>query len=175
MDDATGAGKSCDTADDLSGRIFTERLFVLDASHEIPAAVLHITPTFTGAGVIEPTSINFAGLLVAGGSTAAACAATNTVEKTAVPDHPMAATTATGPCISRHPHSLNIVAQTSAPTAAAVNIQPFTGVLVGAPHRVTSTTTHSSRVSVNGAAFAGRAAAPGGTCDVQHKRPRAHA
>jgi hypothetical protein len=68
LNDNTGKGNSCDTADDEPGCILSQRLLVLDASEaEISAAVAGITPTITGTGTIKATDISFAGLSIAGG------------------------------------------------------------------------------------------------------------
>ena len=66
LGDPTGAGNSCDTADDPVGCIFTLRTLVLDATEdEVNAAVADVEQTFTGTGVLEATHIDFAGLDVA--------------------------------------------------------------------------------------------------------------
>ncbi|CAI4211919.1 unnamed protein product [Parascedosporium putredinis] len=70
VNDATGAGNTCDTAGDLPGCIFTQRLLVLDASpDEVLAAVADVVPTFTGTGEISATNIDFVGLALATGGT----------------------------------------------------------------------------------------------------------
>ncbi|KAM0276082.1 hypothetical protein ACHAQH_007101 [Verticillium albo-atrum] len=77
LNDRTGAGNSCDNADDPVGCIFTQRLLLLDATpDEINAAVQGVTPTFTGTGELKATHVDFAGLPVAD-ATAAVPAATD--------------------------------------------------------------------------------------------------
>ncbi|KAK5452351.1 hypothetical protein LTS15_007417 [Exophiala xenobiotica] len=76
VNDPTGAGNTCDTADDEPGCIYSENLLVLDATpDEISSAVEGITPTFTGTGGISATDVDFAGLSVASATAAATAAA----------------------------------------------------------------------------------------------------
>ncbi|EEY20090.1 conserved hypothetical protein [Verticillium alfalfae VaMs.102] len=66
LNDRTAAGKSCDSANDPVGCIFTQRLLLLDATpDEIKAAVQGVVPAFTGTGQLKATHIDFAGLPVA--------------------------------------------------------------------------------------------------------------
>ena len=58
MNDATGAGFSCDDVDLELGCIYSEGLLVLDASvEEIAAAVVDVEQTFTGTGGIFATDL----------------------------------------------------------------------------------------------------------------------
>ncbi|KAK5489728.1 hypothetical protein LTR55_004247 [Exophiala xenobiotica] len=84
VNDPTGAGNTCDTADDEPGCIYSENLLVLDATPaEISSAVEGITPTFTGTGGISATDVDFAGLSVASATAAAvAVAASDSVAVT---------------------------------------------------------------------------------------------
>nr|KAK5448954.1 hypothetical protein LTR18_002042 [Exophiala xenobiotica] len=85
VNDPTGAGNTCDTADDEPGCIYSENLLVLDATPaEISSAVEGITPTFTGTGGISATDVDFAGLSVAAATAAAvAVAASDSLAVTA--------------------------------------------------------------------------------------------
>ncbi|RBQ64944.1 hypothetical protein VDGD_03349 [Verticillium dahliae] len=66
LNDRTAAGKSCDSANDPVGCIFTQRLLLLDATpDEIKAAVKDVVPAFKGTGQLKATHIDFAGLPVA--------------------------------------------------------------------------------------------------------------
>ncbi|KAM0369280.1 hypothetical protein ACHAPY_010987 [Fusarium culmorum] len=58
VNDATGAGNTCDDLEPDLGCIFSKGLLVLDASEaEISAAVADVTPTFTGTGGIFATDL----------------------------------------------------------------------------------------------------------------------
>ncbi|SPO04025.1 related to cell wall mannoprotein [Cephalotrichum gorgonifer] len=173
--DNTGAGNTCDTQNALPGCIFSDRLLVLDASpQEILAAVVDITPTFTGTGVIEATNIDFNGLPIAGGgvatldgavASAAPTATGGAKQKCNLTGTAGGAVKTAAPAVSTQSCSVvtrtipNCAARTTAAsavetgsaTAEGVNVQAFSGTLGGPPPR-------SSRP---------RSAAIGRSCDIQ--------
>ena len=178
LGDATGRGNACDTDPNDPGCIFTDRLLVLDATvEEINAAVVGITPTVTGTGVLSATHIDFVGLSVAGGavvteapspdvvviddectistvtvtSTSDACTL-ETVTVTAAPGN-AAATTVAAPAAT-------------ATAAAGANVQKFTGALGGAAPAVVFGA-GARPFTVNGNTFIGIDAAINRSCDIQ--------
>ncbi|KAM0330107.1 hypothetical protein ACHAQA_004279 [Verticillium albo-atrum] len=193
LNDNTGAGNSCDNADDPVGCIFTQRLLLLDATpDEINAAVQGIAPTFTGTGELKATHIDFAGLPVADATVAAdpaaadpavtadpaaqpAANATSAIECPAVTPAPAATPSCTVITTTVAATAVSSVLSSLAPAATAVqtstlagaNIQAFTGTLGGAPPPVVSAA-GDRPFSVNGNTFTGAGAALGRSCDIQH-------
>ncbi|KAK3319701.1 hypothetical protein B0T19DRAFT_404269 [Cercophora scortea] len=88
--DNTGRGNACDTQNDDPGCIFSQNLLVLDATpEEIAAAVVGITPTITGTGVLKAThlaalaAVDNAATSAAAVVTSAAAAVTTAADATA--------------------------------------------------------------------------------------------
>lgn len=195
LGDATGKGKTCDTDPNDPGCIFTDRLLVLDATvEEISAAVVGITPTIKGTGVLSATHIDFVGLSVAGGAVVTTAPASPDV--TAIDDEctpsTVTVTSTSDECtletvtVTAAPvNSCSVITTTVAvggattlatvaPTATATavsgaNVQKFTGTLGGPAPAVTSGT-GDRPFTVNGNTFTGIGAAITRSCDIQHNQ-----
>ncbi|KIW16176.1 hypothetical protein PV08_06227 [Exophiala spinifera] len=192
LDDNTGKGNTCDTADDEPGCIFSQRLLVLDATpDEISSAVADITPTFTGTGGISATDIDFSGLSVAAATgvvsvetTATAVAAVATTDAVATGECTVAEATSTAAAaaasssctvITTTVAASNVGASTVTSVAAVAtggasgtNVQTFTGSLGGPPPPVISTAGAARPFSVNGNTFINIGAALQRSCAIQH-------
>ncbi|XXG94329.1 hypothetical protein Hte_000583 [Hypoxylon texense] len=140
--DQTGAGNTCDVADDPEGCIFTQNLLVEDASaDEIDAAVA-----------------------AAGGSADAGDAADDSADDECVDDDSSADDSADDGAAAGN--------STATPTtgnaaAAGANVNAFTGSLGSAPVPVISDAANAKPFSVNGAEFLNEGAAIQRACDVQ--------
>lgn len=193
LNDATGKGNTCDTADDEPGCILSQKLLVLDATEaEISSAVAGITPTVTGTGTIKATDINFAGLSIAGGaaieatsaagdSTTAAvvettsasvaeCSASTITVTAAAPSSTCSVVTTTvaadvaGSMLATLTSSATVSTST---VASGTNVQAFTGSLGGVAPPVISSS-GPRPFTVNGNTFVNIGAAIQRSCDVQH-------
>lgn len=147
LNDNTGAGNSCDTANDEPGCIFSQKLLVLDATpDEISSAVASIKPTFTGTGGISATDIDFAGLSVAAATAAVSVGSTATAAAAAAAA--AGGATATDECT---------VEEASTKTAAAA-----AGGAASASCTVITTTMAAANVGASTVAAAVAPAATGG-------------
>jgi hypothetical protein len=187
LNDSTGKGNACDTADDEPGCIFTEKLLQLDASEEeISSAVAGITASITGTGAISATDIDLAALTAPAGG-AAVAAATTTAAAAAATDCSasaaavaVAATSssctvitmtmaaAASSTLATVTGAAAVAATSSASSASGVNVQAFAGSLGGPPPPVISTAGAARAFSVNGDTFVGSGAALSRSCAIQH-------
>ncbi|OBR02419.1 Ribosomal protein s17 [Colletotrichum higginsianum IMI 349063] len=195
VNDATGAGNTCDDADDAEGCIFTQGLLVQDATpEEIDAAVAE------GAGGAGGNAGN-AGGDAAADDGAAACPAGNATESAA---NSTSATTRLrarvrrSTPVARSPLSKAVLSQrgatatvrrqnnngtadagddadnadnnagNDAATGTTNNVQTFTGDLGGPAPPVSSSASSDKPFEVNGATFLNAGAALQRSCAVQH-------
>ncbi|CZR64633.1 related to cell wall mannoprotein [Phialocephala subalpina] len=143
--DTTGAGNTCDVADDVEGCIFSQNLLVDDATAaEITAAVAGI------ASSSSSSSASSASNSTAAADTAAASACAASVTATVVSSAGAAKGTAT-----------------AAATTAGTNVQTFTGTLGGAAPPVISSS-GTRPFTVNGNTFVGEGAALQRSCSIQN-------
>jgi hypothetical protein len=141
--DTTGAGNTCDVADDVEGCIFSQNLLVDDATAaEITAAVAGIASSSSSASSASNSTA------AAGTAAASACAAS--VTATVVASAGAAKGTAT-----------------AAATTAGTNVQTFTGTLGGAAPPVISSS-GTRPFTVNGNTFVGEGAALQRSCSIQN-------
>ncbi|KAJ0166185.1 hypothetical protein CTA2_8338 [Colletotrichum tanaceti] len=197
VNDATGAGNTCDDADDAEGCIFTQGLLVQDATpEEIDAAVAEGAG---GAGGAGGNAGNAGGGDAAADDGAAACPAGNATESVA--NSTSAATRlrtevrrSTPVPVARSPLSKAILSQRGAAgiirrqnnnnnnnnnngtadagddaaTGTTANVQTFAGDLGGPAPPVSSSASSDKPFEVNGARFLNAGAALQRSCAVQH-------
>jgi hypothetical protein len=194
--DPTGAGNTCDTADDTEGCIFTQKLLVEDATAaEIAAAVAGVS---AGAGKSAATTVagNAAATAAAGNvaaTTVAAQAATTAVASacpvqvtsTVVVEAPAvtaAAKDAAAAVVSACPAAVTMTVTVTGAAAAATgtaaataggaattgtNVQTFTGTLGGAAAPIQKIAGNRP-FQVNGNTFVNVGAALQRSCDIQN-------
>ncbi|TVY15637.1 hypothetical protein LARI1_G004914 [Lachnellula arida] len=160
LNDDTGAGNTCDTADDVEGCIFTQNLLVNDATAaEIDAAV---------AGGASAAVASNSTAAVASNSTAASGNAASSGSAAKAKKPAKAVKTAKAAKVAKATSSASPSATPSSTTAATgTNVQTFTGTLGGAPPPVISSA-GTRPFSVNGDTFVGEGAALQRSCSVQN-------
>lgn len=169
--DPTGAGNTCDVADDEPGCIFSENLLVDDATAaEISAAVAGVAVATSAADTATTTADSSGATATAvadDSTTATECAAPVTVTVTGAAAIATETAVAVATTIAS---AANAVATGSVATGSASstagNVQTFTGALGGltAPPVVPG----GEGFLTDGDQFVNAAAAIGRSCDVQH-------
>lgn len=163
--DPTGAGNTCDVADDEPGCIFSENLLVDDATpEEISAAVAGVTASTASSSDTATTSVAAAAAASttdASSTSVSACAAPVVVTVTAA-----ASVSATASAVIAAEATSSSTA-TATTTATGTNVQTFTGTLGGvAPPVISSSGTRP--FEVNGNTFVGEGAALQRSCSIQN-------
>ncbi|TVY93620.1 hypothetical protein LAWI1_G000538 [Lachnellula willkommii] len=151
LNDNTGAGNTCDTADDVEGCIFTQNLLVNDATAaEIDAAV-------AGGASAAVASNSTAAVASNSTATSGSAASSGSAAKAKKPAKAAKASASASPSAT----------PSSVAGATGTNVQTFTGTLGGAPPPVISSA-GTRPFSVNGDTFVGEGAALQRSCSVQN-------
>lgn len=180
VNDATGKGNSCDTADDQEGCIFSQNLLVPDATAAEIAAAAGGKGSAANSGAARTGKAAQAMPLATGTAAAAISTGTGTATAGSANGAPFAnsstAGTGSSSCSAGSATSSTSPAAGSAPAAASsgsaaasgINVQAFTGSLGGPPPPVTSSAASERPFSVNGSTFVNAGAALQRSCSVQH-------
>ncbi|KAH7411432.1 hypothetical protein BKA64DRAFT_639068 [Cadophora sp. MPI-SDFR-AT-0126] len=165
--DPTGAGNTCDDADDAEGCIFTQNLLVNDATEdEINAAVAGVA---VGAGAAANGTASADNSTAVAAPVASACAAVVTATATvdAVADGAAADVEASATATKAAAATEAASAGDAAGAAAGSNVQTFTGALGGAAPPVIESS-GDRPFSVNGNTFVNIGAALQRSCAIQN-------
>ncbi|KAG4438813.1 hypothetical protein IFR05_005704 [Cadophora sp. M221] len=161
--DPTGAGNTCDDADDAEGCIFTQKLLVNDATEaEIQAAV-------AGVAVGGGAAANETAVVGGGAAVVSACPAVVTATATvdAVAEETAAASATADAAEAVATDAAKDSAKDSAAGADGSNVQTFSGALGGAAPAVIESA-GDRPFSVNGATFVNIGAALQRSCAIQN-------
>ncbi|TVY25345.1 hypothetical protein LHYA1_G005388 [Lachnellula hyalina] len=161
--DTTGAGNTCDTADDVEGCIFSQNLLVNDATAaEIDAAVAGgSTAVASNSTAVSGSAASSSSATKATKAAKGAAKATSSASAVAAAATPASSAASTGSKESQHHYLLAITNNVLA------NVQTFTGTLGGAPPPVVSSA-GTRPFSVNGDTFVNAGAALQRSCSVQN-------
>jgi len=173
--DPTGAGNTCDVADDTVGCIFTQNLLVEDATPaEISSAVAGVAVatgavgSATAPASVAATSVAAASAPAVATTDACAPAVTMTMTVTVAGSQAAATSPAANTIVVTPTASSSAAAATStSTTAVGSNVQTFTGSLGGLPPPVINTG-GDRPFSTDNATFVNAAAAIQRSCSVQH-------
>jgi len=166
--DPTGAGNTCDDADDAEGCIFTQNLLVNDATEdEIMAAVAGVAVD-AGAAANGTAAADNATAVATPVASACAAVVTATATVDAVADDVAADVEASATATEAAAAATEAAsADNSADAAAGSNVQTFSGALGGAAPAVIESS-GDRPFSVNGATFVNIGAALQRSCAIQN-------
>ncbi|PVH73907.1 hypothetical protein DL98DRAFT_519621 [Cadophora sp. DSE1049] len=168
--DPTGAGNTCDDADDAEGCIFTQNLLVNDATEdEINAAVAGVAVD-AGAAANGTAAADNATAVATPVASACAAVVTATATVDAVADEAASAVESEAPAATEAADAgadAEADAGADADAAAGSNVQTFSGALGGAAPAVIESS-GDRPFSVNGATFVNIGAALQRSCAIQN-------